>query len=324
MRRALSITTGVAVLALLAGCGGSDDKQTLTSEDPATTAPTTAPTSAPASTPTTAPTSEATSAPPSVPAGPLTQAQYQTALIRLDQRLAGDINALAKVRTEDSLSAAMENLTSTLNTESLALGALKPPARAVAANRVLQLRLKAAATALSAGDTSDVGCGGLAYVSQSLQRQLTTTLTPAVTQLRTIGLVFGRTLPDLGPEPTDSRPTNGDIIIRSGPGGSGALRVKNGTAVDVAVSIVSPGKPPGKPHIMMYVQSKKTATVYRIGGSYHLYVKSGKDWNPKRRQFSSDCSFKRFDQGFSKNQGWEVQLKPSVLGNASSSSVDPY
>lgn len=320
MRRALSITAGVAVLALLAGCGGSDDKKTFTSEDPATSTPTTAPTSAPSSTPTSAPTTTT----PSAPAGPLTQAQYQTALIRLDQRLAGDINALATVKTESSLSAAMENLTQTLNAESLALGSIKPPARAVAANRVLQLRLKAAATALSAGDTSDVGCGGLAYVSQSLQRQLTTTMSTAVAQLRTVGLIFGRTLPDLGPEPTDTRPANGDIIVRTGPGGNGALRVKNGSAADVAVSIVSPGKPPSKPHIMLYVQSKKTATVYRIGGSYHLYVKSGKDWNPKRRQFSSDCSFKRFDQGFSRNQGWEVQLKPSVLGNARSSSVDPY
>ena len=173
----------------------------------------------------------------------------------------------------------------------------------VAANRVLQLRLKAAATALSAGDTSDVGCGGLAYVSQSLQRQLTTTLSVAVTQLRTLGLIFGRTLPDLGPEPTDSRPANGDVVIRTGAGGNGALRVKNGSATDVAVSIVTPGKPPSKPHIMLYVQSKKTATVYRIGGCYNLYVKSGKDWNPKRRQFSSDCSFKSFDQSFSRNTG---------------------
>jgi hypothetical protein len=323
MRTSLTVTAGIAVLALLAGCGGSDDKKLSsvnpTTTDTSTSAPTTAPTEDPTSAPTSAPTT-----PPPLPAGPLTQAQYQTALIRLDQRLAGDINALAKVKTEDSLTAAMENLTQTLNAESLALGSVKPPARAVAANRVLQLRLKAAATALSSGDTSDVGCGGLAYVSQALQRQLTTTMSVAVTQLRTLGLIFGRTLPQLGPEPADSRPTNGDVLVRSGSGGSGALRVKNGSATDVAVSIVSPGKAPAKPHIMIYVQAKKTATVYRIGGAYNLYVKSGKDWNPKRRQFSSDCSFKKFDQAFAKNTGWEVQLQASVLGNATSSSVDPY
>ncbi|WP_020391541.1 hypothetical protein [Kribbella catacumbae] len=322
MRTSLSISAGVAVLALLAGCSGSGD-QKLSSQDPTTTdTTTTAPPSEPTSPPTSAPSSAPVSTAP--PAGPLTQAQYQTALIRLDQRLAGDINALGRVKTEDSLTAAMENLTQALNAESLALGSIKPPARAVAANRVLQLRLKAAASALSSGDTSDVGCGGLAFVSQALQRQLTTTLSVAVTQLRTVGLVFGRTLPDLGPDPSDARPSNGDVIVRSGAGGSGALRVKNGSAVDVAISIVSPGKPPGKPHIMLYVQSKKTATVYRIGGGYSLYVKSGKDWNPKRRQFSSDCSFKKFDQSFSRNSGWEVQLKPSVLGNATSTTVDPY
>jgi len=326
MRTSLSISTGVVVLALLAGCGGSgDDKsssQDPAASDPSTSAPTTAPTTAPSSAPT--PTPPPTPTAPPKPAGPLTQAQYQTALIRLDQRLDGDISALGRVKTEDSLTAAMENLTETLNAESLALGSIKPPARAVAANRVLQLRLKAAATALATGDTSDVGCGGLAFVSQALQRQLTTTLSVAVTQLRTVGLVFGRTLPDLGPDPTDARPSNGDVIVRTGAGGSGALRVKNGSEVDVAVSIVSPGKAPSKPHIMLYVQSKKTATVYRIGGGYSLYVKSGKDWNPKRRQFSSDCSFKKFDQSFSKNTGWEIQLKPSILGNATSTAVDPY
>ncbi|MEV8374055.1 hypothetical protein AB0P21_15040 [Kribbella sp. NPDC056861] len=321
MRRTLSISVGVAVLALVAGCGGSDDKK-LANVDPTPSETSTSAPTEPTSEPTPTPTAEPST--PAPPAGPLTQAQYQTALIRLDQRIAGDINALGTVKTEDSLTAAMENLAQTLSTESTAVGALKPPARAVAANRVLQLRLKAAGTVLASGDTSNVGCGGLAFVSQAVQRQLVNTLSVAVTQLRTLGLVFGRTLPDLGAEPADTRPSNGDIIIRSGAGGSGALRVKNGSTVDVAVSIVSPGKAPGKPHIMMYVQAKKTATVYRIGGGYSLYIKSGKDWNPKRRQFSSDCSFKKFDQPFAKNQGWEVQLQPSVLGNAKSSKVDPY
>jgi hypothetical protein len=321
MRRTLSISVGIAMLALVAGCGGSDDDaKTLSSVDPTTTTSSTAPTTVPTS----APTSTPTPAPPPKPAGPLTQVQYQGELLAIDKRLANDINALGRVKTEDSLDTALENLTQTLNAESLTVGSIKPPARAVAANRVLQLRLKNAATVMSSGDTSDIGCGGLAYVSQALQRQLTAVLSPAVIQLRTIGLIVGRTLPDLGPEPADNRPSNGDVIVRSGNGGSGALRVKNGSSSDVAISIVPSGKAPSKPHIMMYVQAKKTATVYRIGGGYQLYVKSGKDWNPKRRQFSSDCSFKKFDQPFSKNQGWEVQLQASVLGNASSTEVDPY
>ncbi|MDX6279807.1 MAG: hypothetical protein QOH03_878 [Kribbellaceae bacterium] len=320
MRRTLSISAGIAMLALVAGCGDSDDTKTLSSVEPTTSTSSADPTTAPTSAPTSAP----VSTPPPKPAGPLTQVQYQGELLAIDKRLDSDINALGRVRNESDLTTALENLTQSLNAESLALGSIKPPARAVPANRVLQLRLRNAAIAMRNGDTSDIGCGGLAYVSQALQRQLTATLSPAVAQLRTIGLIFGRTLPDLGPEPTDNRPSNGDVIVRTGNGGAGALRVKNGSSADVAVSIVPTGKAPGKPHIMMYVQAKKTATVRRIGGGYQLYIKSGKDWNPKRRQFSSDCSFKKFDQPFAKNTGWEVQLQASVLGNASSSEVDPY
>lgn len=320
MRRSLSISVGVVVLTLLAGCGSPDEKKTLTSKDPSSSAPTSDPTTAPTS----APTSTAPPTPtPTTPAGPLTQAQYQTALIRLDQRLAGDINALGTVKTEDSLDAALENLTQTLNAESLALGSIKPPARAVAANRVLQLRLKAASTAMSQGDTSDIGCGGLAYVAQSLQRQLNASLNVAVVQLRTLGLIFGRTLPDLGPEPAASRPSNGDILVRTGPGGPATLRIKNGKASDVAIAIVNTGKLPSKPQVLVYVQAKKTTKVFGIGGSYQLYFKTGKDWNPKRRQFSSDCAFSKFDTPFAKNKAWEIELQAAV-GNVTASNVDPF
>ena len=312
MRRiSVSLTAGVAVLALLAGCGGSDDDpspaagRSMTTPDPTTS-----------STPVVAP------AP--TPAGPLTEAEYQKDLTELDKRLASQIQALGRVRNEASLTTAIDNLAETLNTESATIGALKVTKRVGAANRRLQLGLKAAATTLSGASTEDVGCGGLAYVSQAVQRQLTATLSVAVSQLKTLGLRFGSTLPDLGPEPADVRPSNGDIIVRTGSGGAGRLQVKNGTSQDVAVAVVKTGGKPAKPHVLMYVQAKKTATINRIGGAYTLYFKSGKDWSPKRRQFSSDCSFSKFDQGFGRNQGWQVDLQPSVLGNAPTSGVDPF
>jgi hypothetical protein len=314
MRRSVSLTAGVAMVLLLAGCGGSKDDEALPVAKSSTTNSTsTEPTASTSSTPATP-----------TPAGPLTQAQYQKELIKLDQRLAGDIDALGKVRNEASLTAAMENLAETLNTESANVGAIQVPKRIGAANRALQLRLKAAATTLTAADTDDISCGGLVYVSQAVQRQLTATLAVPQTQLKSLGISFGSSLPDLGPEPADVRPANGDIVVRTGAGGSGRLRVKNGTTQDVAVAVVKTGGAPSKPHVLMYVQAKKTATISRIGGGYNLYFKSGKEWNPKRRQFSSDCSFSKFDQGFGKNQGWQVDLQPSVLGNAPTSGVDPF
>ncbi len=312
MRRiSVSLTAGVAVLALVAGCGGAkDDAAPASGQSSSTAEPTTL------STP--------VAAPVSTPVGPLTEAEYQKGLTELDKRLASEIQALGRVRSEDRLTTAINNLAETLKTESTAIGALKVTKRVGAANRQLQLRLKAAATTLSGTSTDDVGCGGLAYVSQAVQRQLTANLAVAVSQLKTVGLRFGSTLPDLGPEPADVRPSNGDIIVRTGSGGIGRLQVKNGTSQDVAVAVVKTGGAPNKPHVLMYVQAKKTATINRIGGAYTLYFKSGKDWSPKRRQFSSDCSFSKFDQGFGKNQGWQVDLQPSALGNAPTSGVDPF
>lgn len=307
MRELATLTAGVAVLGLLAGCGSSEKK-----------ADTPAPQS---SQPTTQPA-------PTKPAGPLTAAQYQASLTELDKRLAAGIKALSTANNADNLVDAMTSLAQTLDNESSALASVKPPAAALAAHRVLQARLKAAGSALAGAEAGDAHrnakCGGVVYTSQQMQRKLTADLAGAVAALRKVGLRAGTTLPNLGPEPADQRPSNGDILVRSGSRGSGRLQVTNGTSKDVAVSVVTDGQPASKPQVMMYVLAKRTATISRIGGSYHIYFKSGSDWNSKRRQFSSECSFQKFDQGFGPNQGWRIDLQPSALGNASSSEVDAY
>jgi hypothetical protein len=307
---------GLAVVGLATGCGTSakDDAGSTTQS---TSAPAT--TTEPAQTPTPVVTT---------PAGPLTAAEYQTSLTQLDSRLAPAIKALSTANTGDNLADAMTGLSQALETEKAALEDVKPPAAAAAAHRALQARLQAASDNLSGTENdaavTNAKCGGVVYTSQNLQRKLTADLAGAVALMKKAGLRFGSTLPNLGPEPADQRPSNGDIIVRSGARGSGRLQVENGTDKDVAISVVTDGQPPSKPHVMMFVQAKKTATISRIGGKYHIYYKTGKDWNAKRRQFSSDCSFSKFDQGFGKNEGWKIGLKPSLLGNASTSDVDVF
>jgi len=318
MKKLLAVTMGVAVLGLATGCGTSSKDDTAAKTDQTTTAPTSAPTSAPVETPVETPT----------PTGPLSAADYQKNLSGLDQRLAPAIKALSTANTGLLLGTAMTDLAQALQTEAEALAEVKPPAAAAAAHKALQARLKAAGAAMdgSVADDAEANakCGGVVYTSQNVQRKLTADLAGAVAALQKAGVRFGSTLPNLGPEPADQRPSNGDVIVRSGTRGSGRLQVENGTDQDVAVSIVNDGQPPGKPHIMLFVQAKKTATVSRIGGKYHIYYKTGKDWNAKRRQFSSGCSFARFDQGFGKNEGWKIGLKPSIGGNATTSDVDAF
>jgi hypothetical protein len=200
--------------------------------------------------------------------------------------------------------------------------------RLTGVHTVLQARLRAAATSMSGSKSESVElnarCGGVAYTSQKVQRQLRADLNNAIVGLNKLKLRFGSTLPDPGPEPEDARPSNGDVLVRSGSAGIGRLRVTNGTSKDVAISVVSAGQPPSKPHVMMYVQARKAATISRIGGAYTIYYKSGSDWNAKRRQFSADCSFQKFDKSFGRNQGWQVDLQPTITGNASTSQVEAY
>jgi hypothetical protein len=315
MKKLLAVTIGVAVLGLATGCGTSSKDDTAAKTDQTTTAPT--------STPVETPTPVVTT-----PAGPLSATEYQQNLSGLDQRLAPAIKALSTANTGGTLAIAMTDLSRLLDAEAGALADVQPPAAVTAAHKALQSRLKEASDALDGSDADDAEanakCGGVVYTSQNLQRKLTTDLASAVAGLKKVGVTFGSTLPNLGPEPADQRPSNGDVIVRSGTRGSGRLQVENGTDQDVAVSIVNDGQAPGKPHIMMFVQAKKTATVSRIGGKYHIYYKTGKDWNAKRRQFSSDCSFAKFDQGFGKNEGWKIGLKPSIGGNATTSDVDAF
>lgn len=264
----------------------------------------------------------------SVPAAePLGTAAYQAELTRIDQVLAAPASRLTRVRTAEGLSDAMNTLADSLNTIAVRLAAIKVTSRLSAVHGLLQVRIGVAATqlsGLSAVTEDDARCGGVAYTSQQVQRQLRTDLRDALVQLQRLKLTFGKTLPDPGPAPEQVRPDSGEVLVRRGPKGTGQLKITNGTAKDVAVSIVTDGKPPSSPQVMVYIRATKATTVKQIGGAYHLYFKSGTDWDPDNRKFRADCAFEKFDQTFGKNQGWQVNLKPMPNGNADTTEVEAY
>ncbi|MFI5690891.1 hypothetical protein ACIA58_03540 [Kribbella sp. NPDC051586] len=254
-------------------------------------------------------------------------AAYQAELTRIDQVLAGPAQRLARVRTAEGLSDAMTTLAESLNTISVRLAALKVTPRLSAVHDLLLVRIGVAATQLSglAEETEDdARCGGVAYTSQNVQRQLRADLGPALVMQQRLKLTFGKTLPNPGPAPEQVRPDSGEVLVRRGPTGSGQLKITNGTAKDVAVSIVTDGRPPSSPQVMVYIQATRTTTVNKIGGAYHLYFKSGSSWDPDQRKFRSDCAFKKFDQTFGRNQGWQVNLRPTAGGNADTTEVEAY
>ncbi|WP_350280552.1 hypothetical protein [Kribbella sp. HUAS MG21] len=305
MRRWVALCVGMG---LLTGCGGEPQH----APSPVASASSSSAPAPAASVPT---------------AGPLGTAAYQAELTRIDQVLAGATRSLTRVRTAEALGEAMSTVAESLNTFAVRLAALKVTSRLTAAHGLLQERIGVAATRLTSSveqTVEDARCGGAAYTSQKVQRQLRADLGSALVQLQQLKLAFGKSLPDPGPAPKDERPDNGEVLVRRGPEGMGRLRITNGTPKDVAVSIVGAGQPPGRPQVMIYLQATQSATVNRISGAYHLYFKSGTDWDADRRQFRAGCTFKKFDQTFTRNQGWQVNLQPRPNGNADTTEVEAY
>lgn len=272
--------------------------------------------------------STTTSTPTSVPsAGPLTAAQYQAELAILDGRLGPAYKAMIQSKSSAGLSSTGYFFGTLLESESSHLAGLRPPASAVAANRALQQALAAAGSGLGGGwDTiaanASPKCGGVVTTAQAVQRSAEAKLRPAINRLTRLGLHVGAFLPKVPPLPAAHTPGNGDILVRSGSRGYGRLEVDNGLSTDVAVSVVNGS--PTNPRVMMYVKAGKTATITRIGGGYSVYFKTGKGWNSRVRQFSSNCGFQKFDQPFGRNESWQIGLKPTTFGNASTSDVDAY
>ncbi|WP_405062546.1 hypothetical protein OG474_13135 [Kribbella sp. NBC_01505] len=262
----------------------------------------------------------------SAPKGPLGQAAYQAELTKAEQSLAVSLRALTRAQTAEGLAQAMDDVSKSLNTASGRLAGLTVEGRLSAVHQLLQDRIGVAAYKLSDSEQAelDARCGGGAYTSQKVQRQLRVDLAPALAALTKLKLVFGGTLPNPGAAPKPERPVNGATVVRTGKAGTGRLEITNGTAKDVAISVVTDGKPPREPHVMTYIRAGKAAAITRIGGAYHLYYKSGADWSSARRQFGTGCSYLKFDQAFGPDKSWKINLNPTVSGNASTSEVEAY
>ena len=307
MRRWVALCVVLSVGALV-GCGGSDETPMAESSPSASASSVPAP---------------AASVPP---AGVVGTAAYQAELARIDQVLAGLARALTRVRTAEGLTEAMNTLAESLNTVAARLAELTVTSRLSAVHELLQERLGLAAVALADSDRTEEAarCGGVAYTSQKVQRQLRADLNGALVALQRLRLTFGKTLPNPGRAPQEARPATGTILVRRDSAGSGRLKLTNGTAKDVAVSIVSDGQPPSRPQVMVYLQATKATTISELGGAYHIYFKSGTDWDPKQRKFRADCSFQKFEQNFGRNQSWQVNLQPMPGGNAQTTEVEAY
>ena len=258
-------------------------------------------------------------------AAPLSAPDYQLLLTRLGEAVRPAVAQVNAAGTMVELAPARDALSAVLREQTSALAEIVPPSHATVPTRDLRQALGALDEHVKALNLTGLGesCGGVRPVVDDIDLALNSAdLRNSITGLAAAGFQVGAFVPP-APRPHDDRhAANGTIVQRSGPKGPGKLDIDNGTDSDVAVSVVT-GEP-SKPQVMIYVRAGQHATVTRISGTYDVYYKSGADWDAGRRQFTRDCVFEKFDLPFFEYSNWEIELRKSNAGNASTSSVDAY
>ncbi|WP_336205054.1 hypothetical protein [Nonomuraea sp. LPB2021202275-12-8] len=126
------------------------------------------------------------------------------------------------------------------------------------------------------------------------------------------------------------RLSNGQFLRRGGLGGRSSLQIHNGASRDAVVNIMR-----GKSKVLsVYVRRKAKFKINGVSdGTYRIYFTHGVDWDRKRKAFSRDCSFERFQKSVKFKttvtatqilwHDWRVTLHAISGGNARTAPVDP-
>lgn len=296
-----AVTVVVVGLASVAGCSSSDGGR-------AAVAPTTS--SSPA---------------------PLTTADYQAELAKFDEAVRPALDKVHAAGSNADFNTAQQDMVAVLDKQTTALRKLVPPADAGSAHTSLTSGLVIASTGVrgvslaeekanSCGVTVPALPGAKKAVDQEIRSLGETYLAPMAVR----GFQVGSFVPPPAAAEVvqERRAGNGEVVLRNGGQGPGRLDVNNGSAGDIAVSVVSGD--PSNPQVVVYVHGSATASVTGISGDYEVYFKSGKDWDSGRNGFTRDCSYEKFDDLFTGDSNWSIDLQASLAGNASTSDVPAF
>ncbi|WP_090936842.1 hypothetical protein [Nonomuraea jiangxiensis] len=261
----------------------------------------------------------------------LTAEAYKSELDSRHKSMAGAISALANAGGLKALNQRVDRAERALTGAADALGALTPP-EAVRAQHdayVTSLRDFADELGTTAGK---VGARELCTSSAVL-----TDLDDRLDELDKAG----EALQDAGDYPADvvdvsarskqtRRLSNGSFVRRGTLNGRSSLEIDNGGPRDAVVTVVRGGSKV----FSVYVRKKAKFRVRGVrDGTYKVFFTQGVDWDGKRRAFTRQCSFERFQESvtfkttFSATQirwhDWRITLHSITGGNARTSPVDP-
>ncbi|MFC6611959.1 hypothetical protein ACFQFC_33830 [Amorphoplanes digitatis] len=267
-------------------------------------------------------TSTTTSAPT-----PVNPEQYVQALASADTAIGAAFGTL-KTADNAAFAKAAPAAAGTIRAESEKLRAIEAPSGAETAHEQLTLELGSMGDMIEESAAAKPDCPAASPWNTMLQSGWAEGVREDARKLAVADprYAFGKFLP-AAPKETNRRLKTGKILKRSGPGGRGHLKIKNGDD-DAAISLVpAKGK---KPVVTVYVRGGGSYTVKGVrDGTYRIYKASGADWNADKKGFTRDCSFSRIEDTFKYTTTsvaytiWSVTLTPVLGGNAKTSELDP-
>jgi hypothetical protein len=268
----------------------------------------------------------------------MTVAAYERVLARIDKGLGSDFQRLRSAQSPPAVSATAAATEENVSRDLDLLDGVSPPGRFEAGNAAIIPALMsfyaALGSAASAAGTSQV-CAGTSAVALISRSKGTAQLRSAEARLSAADpahlLHLGSFLPPVTTD-TNRRLANGTLIKKASPSGPGEVKVNNSEgSADVVVSLVPSN---AVTEMAVYVRARSSATVHGIrDGTYQVYVTDGDDWETRENLFTRNCDFGKFDRTAdftTKISGdttdytfYEIDLNPSVYGNATESKVRP-
>lgn len=229
----------------------------------------------------------------------LAPAAYQRTLTEFDRLLAADLRRVQRAGTPGRLRRSVETLAISFAAQARALESLDPPAAVAAAHTAVVDAAYGIAEDLDLTAAAAAGrhvCGGAAANSLFSRADGTARLRAAAARLAAADRVHryrvGTFLPRATPLP-NRRIANGTALVRA-TRGDNELRVRNGAALDVVLTLVPAGR--REPALTLYLRGRASARVTGIGdGRYAVYTTNGRDWDPAAKAFTRECSFQRWD-----------------------------
>lgn len=269
------------------------------------------------------------SAPPASTA--LTPEAYRGTIQDAGKPVRSALSGIGSARTLKTLDQRVERAETALNQAADDLGAVAPPEEARTQHDAYVASLRDFATALGM-TRGKVGSRDLCTAPAVF-----TDLGASLKELDRAGAA----LQSAGDYPADvvsvkaagklnRRLGNGSYVRRGSLNGRSSLQIDNGAPRDAVVTLMRGSSRA----FSVYVRKKSKVKVRGIrDGSYRIFFTHGVDWDSKKRAFSRECSFERFQERVSFKttytatqilwHDWRITLHAITGGTAKTGPVDP-